>query len=185
MAPKVRLDALEEQKRDARGAPANEMTLKEVAAAAVAEAKGAMPDGMPAASPYATLSTTEVISEAARYGFRLGNFISEPDLRLVTEYLRQRSAEGPAFKPRPQGPPVPMQPMTPLKIRGLKPSSSNTWVVECPTDKPKQVSVGGGQMAMMRNGAIINVNHYSPAILQSLVDQGLKLHPIEEPEPEE
>lgn len=185
MATKVRLDALEDQKRDARGAPQNEMTLKEVAADAVAQAKRAMPEGLPAGSAYRTLSQSEVISEAARYGFRLGAYITEDELRLVTEWLRQRHAEGPAPKTREPAPPVPMQAVTPLRIRGLKPSPTNTWVVECPADKPKQVSVGRGQMAMLRNGAIVNANHYSPAILQSFVDQGIKMRPIEEPDPED
>lgn len=186
MPPKVRLDALEEQKRDARGAPQNEKTLKEIAQEAVADAKRAMPSGLPESSPYRTLEMGEVISEAARYGFRLGNFITEDEIRLVTEWLRQRHAEGAAPKVREPAPPVPAQPVTPIKIRGLKESKSNTWVAELtPADKPKQVSVGRGQMAVIRNGAIINANHYTRAVLQSFVDQGIKLRPIEEPEPEE
>lgn len=185
MAAKVRLDALDDQIRDKSGAPLKERSLKEIAQDAVAEAKRALPEGLPPDSPYKTLATGEVISEAARYGFRLGTYITEDDLRLVTELLRQRSASAPQNKPREPAPPVPMQPATPLKIRGLKPSPSNTWRVECPADKPKQVSVGRGQMAMLRNGAIVNANHYSQAVLQSFVDQGVKMHPIEEPEPEE
>jgi len=186
MAARVRLDALEDQKRDARGAPQNEKTLKEQAQEFVAEARKAMPDGLPAGSPYRTLEQSEVITEAARYGFRLGNFVTQDDLRLVTEWLRQRHSEGQAPKVREPAPPVPMQPAIPLKIRGLKESPTNRWVAEItPADKPKQVSVGRGQMAMLRNGAIIDGNHYTRAVLQSFIDQGIKLRPIEEQEPED
>lgn len=186
MPPKVRLDALEDQKRDVRGAPQNEKTLKEIALEAVAEAKRAMPDGLPAMSPYKTLAQTEVINEAARYGFRLGNFVTEDELRLVTEWLSQRHAESKTPKVREAPPPVPMQAFTPIRLRGLKESHTNRWVAEVtPADKPKQVSVGRGQMAMIRNGKIIDANHYTRAVLQSFVDQGIKLRPIEELEPDE
>lgn len=192
MAQKVRLDALEDQKRDVRGAPANEQSLKEIAQSAVAAARGAMPDGLPPASQYASLSIDEVIAEAARYGFRLGNFVTEDELRLVTEYARRRHSEGQTPKTRAAAPPVPMQPAPQARIRGLKPSPSNTWRVECPVNMNngsmvnyKQVSVGGGQMANMRHGAIVSANHYSPQVLQSMVDQGLKLIPLEDPETEE
>lgn len=185
MAPKIRLEGLEEQKRGPDGAPLTEKTLKEQAQEAAAAARRILPDGLPPSSPYATLTSQEVVAEAARYGFRLSGFVGEDDLRLITEVLRIQSTKTPQNKPRDPSPPVPHQPSPPLKIRGLKPSPSNRWRVEVAGDKPKSIAVGRGQMAVFHNGAMVEANHYGPVVLQGMVDQGLKLHPIEDPEPEE
>lgn len=186
MAAKVRLNELDGAMVNQAGAPAGEQALRERARALVAAAQAALPDGLPATSPYCSLTATEVVAEAARYNIRLGPFMTENELRLVTEYARQENAKprtGPTREPQP---PTAHQPVVPLKIRGLKPSPSNTWRVGgIPEGKRKSVNVGRGQMASFGNGAIVEARHYSPQILQGMIDQGMKLEPIEDPEPEE
>ncbi len=177
---KPRLDDLESQKLGPTGARQSERTDKEVARAAVEEARRALPDGLAERSPYRTLTATEIVQEAAHFGFRLGQWVSEDELRLIVEYLAVRAKQAVTRRPVAPPEPVPMQPEAPVRIRGLRPSASNTWRVTLPTDRPRTIAVGGGQMATLRNGALVNVNHYSLAILQSFVDQGLKLRPVEE-----
>lgn len=180
MAAKPRLDELESQKLGPTGARQTERTDKDVARALVEDAKRALPDGLAERSPYRSLEKSEIVQEAAHFGFRLGQYVTEDELRLITEYLAVRAKQAVARRQSAPPEPVPMQPIVPVKIRGLKPSASNTWRVHLPVDRPKTMAVGGGQMATFRNGTTVCANHYSLAIIQSFVDQGLKLTPIED-----
>ncbi len=175
-----RLDELESQKLGPTGARQSERTDKEVARAVLEEAKRALPDGLAERSPYRTLTATEIVQEAAHFGFKLGQWVTEDELRLIVEYLAVRAKQAVTRRPSAPPEPVPMQPAAPVKIRGLKPSASNTWRVILPTDRPRTIAVGGGQMATLRNGALVCANHYSLAVLESFVHQGLKLKPIED-----
>lgn len=177
---KPRLDELESQKLGPTGARQSERTDKEVARALFEEARRALPDGLAERSPYRTLTASEIVQEAAHFGFKLGQWLTEDELRLVTEYLAVRAKQAVTRRPSAPPEPVPMQPAAPVKIRGIRPSASNTWRVILPTDRPRTLSVGGGQMATLRNGTTVCANHYTREILQSFVDQGLKLVPIEE-----
>jgi len=177
---KPRIDELESQKLGPSGARQTERTDKDVARAFVEEAKRALPDGLAERSPYRTLERREIVEEASHFGFRLGQHVTEDELRLITEYLAVKAKQAVTRRTSAPPEPLPVEPPKPIKIRGLKPSQSNTWRVHLPVDRPKTMAVGGGQMATLRNGTTVNANHYSLAILQSFVDQGLKLTPIEE-----
>lgn len=186
MASKVRLDALEESKIDSQGEGIAAKNGKESARHLVAEAHEALPTGVPDNSPYKKLSRDDLLAEAARLDMRLGPLMSEEDLRLVIEVLRIKMTRGdnpPTGFEMPQ--PAPDHKPRPRKIRGLKPSASNSWVVIGRDQKAPPLSVGGGQMANFRNGSVLELRHYSENIMQSLVDQGLKLAPVEDGDPDE
>lgn len=180
MANKVRIEGLSAQALDAAGEQIAERTAKEQARDLVAAAKAALPAGLPATSPYAKFTHDQAVNEAARLDMRLAPFMEPRDLLLVIENMRLAIVRGEERSPDPVAPPVPMPAPKQLRLRGVKPSPTNTWVVQCPGDRPKQVSVGGGHMTQMRNGKIVNAAYYSAATMQSLIDQGLKLIPIED-----
>lgn len=190
MAQKVRLDALEEQKLDQSGDPIAIKSQRDVAARLVHEAREAIPAGVADASPYKRLSKDELIAEAARLDMRFGAWLSEDDLRLVVEHYRLKLSGAPAVSQIAPQPPVPMQPSPPVKIRGLKESPSNTWIVRRTNFvhsmngqmEPPLVSVGNGQMARLRSGARIELRHYTVQILEGMVNQGVDLIPIEDSE---
>jgi hypothetical protein len=184
MANKPRLDALEAQKQGPAGESLAEQSAKDIAIGMVREARAALPNGVPDKSPYKTLSRDDLVNEAARLDIRVIALMTEEDGRFVLEHARQQMATSRAPQIDNQPPPPPC-PVKQLKIRGLKPSPTNTWRVQCDPEKPPNVSVGSGQMSRLRNGAIINGNHYEQRVLQGFVDQGIKLVPIEEPDPEE
>jgi hypothetical protein len=185
MANKVRLDALTAQAIDASGEQVQERTAKEQARDLVLKARVSLVGGLPSTSPYARFTHDQAMSEAARLDMRLAPFMSPEDLLLVIENIRLKIVQGDAPPPDPDQPPVPVPAARPIRIRGLKESPTNRWVVICPSDKPKQVSVGGGQMTVLRQGKIINGAYYTRDTLQSIVDQGVKLRPIEDPIPDE
>lgn len=181
---KVRLDELEREKLDQDGESIAQQSARAVADRMVLEAKAVVTKVQPS-SPYAKLNRDQLLGEAARLDVRVGSLLPEEDLRIVLEHARLKLTGMTAVKPADPAPPVPASPVKPVRIRGLKPSPTNTWVVRCPGDKPRQVSVGGGQMTWFRNGKRVELRHYGEVVLQSLVDQGVKLVPIEEPEPED
>lgn len=181
---KPRLDELEQAKLDKDGESLSGITAKEIAGRLVAEAKSAIAKVAPE-SPYARYDRDRLIGEAARLDIRVGALLGEEELRLVLEHQRQKLSGATVVKLADPAPPV--QPAAPraVRIRGLKSSPTNTWRVVCPGDKPRTVSVGHGQMSTMANGKIVALRNYGEKILQSLVDQGVKLIPIEDPEPED
>lgn len=180
MATKVRLDALEDQKLDQQGDSLANKTQKEIASRLILEAETALPKGMPANSPYLKYGRDELLSEAARLDMRFGPFLEIEDLRLVVEHNRQKLITLGAPTLVDPAPPVPHHVAPKVKIRGLKESPTDTWVVRDAREKPPLISVGGGQMARLRNGSILELRHYSPVILQGIVDQGITLIPIED-----
>lgn len=179
MANKVRIEGLSAQALDSAGEQVAERTAKELARDLVKAAKVMMPAGLPSTSPYAKFTHDQAVNEAARLDMRLSPFMEPAELLLVIENIRLAIVRGDERSPDPAAPPVPMPPPKLLKLRGVKPSPTNTWVVQCPSDKPKSVNVNG-HMTLMRNGKIVNSAYYSPVTLQSLIDQGLKLLPIED-----
>jgi len=183
MGSKPRLDALEEQKIDTAGDHVVAKTGRELAKQYIADAVIALPSGVPDGSPYKRMTRDEMLAEAARLDMRIGALIAEDEqLRLVIEHRRVQITAGSAPPAAPPQEPAPDAPVSKVKIRGVRPSASNTWRVECSTDKPPQVSVGNGQMARLRNGSVIELRHYSEQIVQGIVDQGVKLIPVEDPE---
>lgn len=184
MSQKVRLDALEAQKLGPEGEQHSQKNLRAAVDRLVSEAKEALPAGVPPDSPYRRMSKDEVIAEAARLDLRIGGMVTEDELRLVAEHARQKLTRVGAPLPSAPPPPVPMQVAPPVKIRGVKPSPTNTWRVDYVGDKPPTVSVGSGHVTQLHRGATIDLNHYGQALVQSMVDQGVKLIPIEEPEAE-
>ena len=183
---RVRLDELEQSKLDKQGDSISDKTGKEAAQALVAQARAELPNGVPDSSPYKKFSRDDLLAEAARLEMRMGPLMAEEDLRLVIEVLRIKMTNPQGLKTSVEmPPPAPNHVPKPKKMRGLKPSASNTWRVTGRTDKDPPVSVGNGQMAKFKNGAVIEMRHYSPQIVQALVDQGLKLVPIEDGEDDE
>lgn len=177
---KVLLPELEAAKLNSEGDSIAANTQAEFARRIVVDAQAALPKGVPGASPYAKLPKEGMLHEASRLDIVVGPLLSDEELRVVIEHARMKLMNAGAPKPSPPAPPVPMQPVVPVKIRGLKPSPTNAWIVKHSGERPKQVSVGNGQMAAMRNGARIELRHYSPQILQGMVDQGLDLIPVED-----
>lgn len=185
MAGKVRLDELENVKLDANGDQLAVKTQKEIATRLVREAEEALPKGVPADGPYARLTRDQLISEAHRLDMRFGALLTEDELRLVCEHYRIKLSVAGTPKPVAAQPPVPAYVPPPVKIRGLKPSPTNRWIVRDQREKRPPVSVGHGQMANLANGSIIELRHYSTAILQGIVDQGVKLIPLEDDKDED
>lgn len=184
MAGKVRLDELGAQMLDDKGESIASNTARELSQRLVIEARVAVTK-VPPNSPYAKLDQDQMLNEAARLGIRVGSLLTEDDLRFVIEHARIKLMGAGTPKVADPNPPVQQPPPKAVRIRGLKPSPTNTWRVVCPGDKPRTVSVGHGQMSTLSNGKIINLRNYGERILQSIVDQGVKLVPIEEPEPED
>jgi hypothetical protein len=180
-------DPLEDAKLGNDGEPLAENAAKDTARKLIAEATAALPKGVPASSPYAGYGRDALISEAVRMSISVGALMEDPDLRLVCEHARLRIARANAPAKLPVQAPVEEQRVVPVKIRGLKDSPTNRWrVVESrmPEHIP-YVSLGDGQMWKPRNGAILELRHYSKQRLQSLVDQNVKLVPVEELDEEE
>lgn len=184
MAGKVRLDELGAQMLDDKGESIASNTARDLAHRVVIEARAAI-SKVPATSPYAKLDRDQMLSEAARLDIRVAPLLAEDDLRFVIEHARIKLMGAGAPKVADPSPPVQQPPPKAVRIRGLKPSPTNTWRVVCPGDKPRTVSVGNGQMSTLANGKIVALRNYGDRILQSIVDQGVKLVPIEEPEPED
>lgn len=182
---KIRLDELEQQKLDDKGESIAGNSARELADRLVMEARGVIGKAVPSTSPYARYDRDRLFSEAARLDIRIGALLNEEDLRFVVEHARLKMSG--AGAPRLADAAIPVTPAPPkmVRIRGLKSSPSNTWRVVCPGDKPRTVSVGNGQMSTMANGKIVVLRNYGERILQSIVDQGVKLFPVEEPEPED
>jgi hypothetical protein len=186
MAGKVRLDALEESKIDNQGDNVAAKNGREAARQLVADADAALPGGVPDDSPYKKFSRDDLLAEGARLDMRLGPLMKEDELRVVLEVMRTRIRLGTAPPPDPLPLPAPEQPrQPPRKVRGLKESKSGAWLVAGQHDRSPAVAVGNGQMARLRNGAVIEMRHYTPEILQGIVNQGVKLIPIEDPEVED
>jgi hypothetical protein len=175
-----RLDALAAAALDQNGEQVSVNHSKDAARELVRSAAAALPGGLPEASPYRKFARDALLAEAARLDMRLAPLMTEEELPLVLEHMRQQIVAGAKPSPVPAQPPVPMQPAPPVKIRGLKPSESGRWVVRTnPTDKPKNVSIGG-QMTTLRTGKVIDAAYYGPGQIQSIVDQGVKLVPVED-----
>lgn len=178
--PKVVLSELNASILDEHGEHVTARTAKEQARKLVDEARRALPAGVPDESPYKRLTHDQCLAEAARLEMRLGPLMSEDELRLVIEVMRQKMTRGDIRAPAPQ-PETPMQPAPPpRRIRGLKPSASSTWIVKETRETPPLVAIGGGQLVRLVNGTRLELRHYSEKILQGVVDQGVKLIPIED-----
>ena len=180
-------DPLEEQKIGAEGEVMVEEDAKKTASRLIADARADLPKGVPASSPYVPYGKDQLISDANRLGISCGALLSLEDLRLVCEHARTKIARAGAPTARPAQAAVPEQRVVPVKIRGIKESPTNTWrVVE--TREPNRiptVSFGNGQLSKLGNGAVLELRHYDRRTLQSIVDQGIKLIPIEEADPED
>lgn len=181
---KAKLDELEAQKLDKDGGSIAANTARELADRLVMEARAALKT-IPTDSPYRNLDRDRLLAEAVRLGVQIGPLVSEDDLRFVLEHVRYRLATAGTPKAAPPAPPVAMQPPRLFKMKGLKESPSNTWKVVCPGDRPRTVSVGNGQMATLHNGKIVALRNYGEVVLRGMVNAGIKLVPIEDPDPEE
>jgi hypothetical protein len=182
---KIRLDELEQQKLDDKGESIASNSARELADRMVMEARAVVGKAVSPASPYARYDRDRLSGEAARLDIRIASLLGEDDLRFVVEHARIKLSGAGAPKLADVVTPVPQPLPKAAKIRGLKPSPTNTWRVVCPGDRPRTVSVGNGQMSTLANGKIVQLRNYGERILQSIVDQGVKLVPIEEPEPED
>lgn len=181
---KARLDELEAQKLDKDGGSIAATSARELADRLVMEARFAI-KAIPTDSPYRSMERDRLLGEATRLGVTIGALVSEEDLRVILEHIRYKLATANTPKTAAPAPPVTPAPPRSFKMKGLKESPSNTWRVVCPGDKPRTVSVGNGQMGTLHNGKVIALRNYGETVLRGMVNAGIRLVPIEEPEPEE
>lgn len=184
MATKVRLDELSREMLDKDGESIAAAGARELADRAVLEARAFVGKLQPS-SPYAKLNRDQMIAEAARLDIRFGSLLADEDLRHVLEHARLRLAAVGTPKVADPAPPVPPAPPKEIRIRGVKPSPTNMWLVTGLGERVKKISVGGGQVTTVRDGKVISLRNYGERTVRSIVDQGVKLRPIEEPETED
>lgn len=154
---------------------------RELAARLALEARTVV--GRMAASPYLKLTRDQLIGEAARLDIRVASLLGEEDLRAVCEHARLKLIGNQQPRASEPSPPVPPPKPKVIRIRGLTPSPTNTWVATCHNGYV-EMSIGG-RMTKIRSGKIVQLRYYSEAILQAMIDRGIKLRPIEEPDPED
>lgn len=131
-----------------------------------------------AASIYAThrMSPTALRETAAVARVPDRRSIEDQDLRRVLFYLdaqrKERGLQPYAVEPVEMSPaPAPLDPARPVKIQRVPLSPTNQWKV---TKTAPHVALPGGQFTL-HEGTILNLDSYTPATIQSLVDQGVKL----------
>lgn len=182
--PSTKSDPLTQAARTREGEPQETASGREKADELVAEAREALPAGLPEDSPWADKAMTrdKMLQESAKLGITLAVFISEDDLRFVLEHERQIaiakqvSTAPQGSEPRPEPPPVPQPPPDKprIKLRGVPESETGMWITR--NEQPKNVSLQG-QMCVIHANSIIERRHYGDAQLQAIADSGVKLEP--------
>ena len=184
MSTQRRRDPLGEARTD-RGdsSPVEEAPVREIVVKIVAEARAALPDGVPETSPIFASTRDAMIQMANDYD--LGNaapVLTEDELRLCLEHARQVKAKA-ALASQPQGarvgkpnPPVPApEPDRIPPPRGVEASPVGRY--RC---KAAKRCAYQGQIFWVELGSVIDVRHYGAPGLQALIDQGLQLEALAE-----
>lgn len=185
MATKQRpTDPLEDAKIDRNNEPVDNRNPKAIAAAIVAAARKALPNGVPEGSPFLSMTHDGMLQEANRTNLAASAIFTELELRLVLEHRRHTTMQlphtGVPVGSKLEDPPTPVPEPPPKRTTAPAPVTKATepepnatrWRVK---NEPKRSFSFEGQMFQLHQGAIIELRHYGAAGIAAIRAQGAEL----------